>query len=145
VRACLALLTGGAPAAPRNFVKVFGPTTARTVERLVGEIRKLPPELYPVVGALWCRPKSFRAMADHLNVLREAIAATEFVDSLGDMPVIVISSGDQPADVVAAHDALARISSRGRLVVASKSGHWVPFDEPELVAEAVRTIVTGDA
>jgi pimeloyl-ACP methyl ester carboxylesterase len=143
VRACLALLTGGAPAAPRHFVKVFGPTTARTVERLVGEIRKLPPELYAVVGALWCRPKSFRAMADHLSVLPEAIAATELVGSLGDLPLIVISSGDQPADVVAAHDALARMSSRGRLVIASKSGHWVPFDEPELVAAAIREIASS--
>ncbi len=47
VRMCLALLTGGAPAAPRYFVKVFGPTVARTLERLVGEVRKLPPELHP--------------------------------------------------------------------------------------------------
>ena len=42
VRACLALLTGGTPAAPRRFVKIFGPTAARTLERLVGEVRKLP-------------------------------------------------------------------------------------------------------
>ena len=42
VRACLALLTGGAPGVPRNFVRIFGPTAARTLERLVGEVRKLP-------------------------------------------------------------------------------------------------------
>jgi hypothetical protein len=41
VRGCLALLTGGAPSAPRHFVRIFGPTTARTLERLVGEVRKL--------------------------------------------------------------------------------------------------------
>src|SRR6185369_3971954 len=136
-------LTGGAPAVPRNFVKGFGPTTARTVERLIGEIRKLPPELYPVVQAMWCRPKCFRAMAEHLGVLEEATAAIRSIASLGDLPTIVISSGDQPANVAAAHHALARMSSRGRVVVASKSGHWVPFDEPELIAEAVREIVEG--
>ena len=141
VRTCLALLTGGAPAAPRQFVKVFGPTTARTVERLVGEIRKLPPELYPVVGSLWCRPKCFAAMADHLRVLEESTASVGAIGSLGDVPVIVISSGDQPPDVIAAHHALARMSSRGRVVVAAKSGHWVPFDEPELIADAVHEIV----
>ena len=37
VRACLTLLTHGAPGAPRQFVKVFGPTAARTLARLVGE------------------------------------------------------------------------------------------------------------
>jgi pimeloyl-ACP methyl ester carboxylesterase len=67
VRACLALLTGGAPAAPRYFVKVFGPTAARTLERLVGDVRKLPSDIHPVVQALWCQPKCFQAMADHLR------------------------------------------------------------------------------
>jgi hypothetical protein len=78
VRACLALLTGGAPAAPRRFVRLFGPTAARTLERLVGEVRKLPPEVHPIVQALWCDPKCFHAMADHLAALerdRETIAA----------------------------------------------------------------------
>jgi len=141
VRACLALLTGGAPAAPRYFVKVFGPTTAGTVERLVGEIQKLPPESHPLVQALWCRPKCFEAMADHLRVLPEATKSAEAVSSLGDLPVIVISSGDQPSDVRAFHDELARISTRGRVVLAAKSGHWVPFDEPELIVDAIRDIV----
>lgn len=141
VRACLALLTGGAPAAPRYFVKVFGPTTAGTIERLVGEIRKLPPESHPVVQALWCQPKCFRAMADHLRVLPEATASAAAIASLGDLPVIVISSGDQTPDVTTAHHELARLSSRGRVVVASKSGHWVPYDEPELIVDAVREIV----
>src|SRR5437867_3065151 len=54
VRACLALLTGRAPGVPRNFVRIFGPTAARTLERLVGEVRKLPPDVYPIVQALWC-------------------------------------------------------------------------------------------
>jgi pimeloyl-ACP methyl ester carboxylesterase len=143
VRACLAALTGGAPAAPRHFVKIFGPTAARTLERLVGEVRKLPPELYPVVQALWCRPKSFQAMAEHLHVLPEAVAAVRAIDSLGDLPTVVISSGDQPPAVMAAHDALARLSSRGRVASASASGHWVPFDEPELIADAVRDIVVA--
>ena len=141
VRGCLALLTGGAPAVPRHFVKVFGPTAARTLERLVGEVRKLPPEIHPVVQALWCQPKCFHAMADHLRVLQEATASAEAVGSLGDMPVIVISSGDQTPEVKASHYALAELSSHGRVVFASKSGHWVPYDEPELIVQAIREIV----
>jgi pimeloyl-ACP methyl ester carboxylesterase len=143
VRACLALLTGGAPAVPRHFVKVFGPTTARTLERLVGEVRKLPAELYPVVQALWCQPKCFQSIADHLRVLQEATASAEAVGSLRDLPLIVISSGDQTQEVTALHHALARTSSNGRVVFASKSGHWVPYDEPELIVSAVREIVAA--
>ena len=141
VRISLALLTGGVPAAPRHFVKVFGPTASRTLERLVGEVRKLPPELHPTVQALWCQPKCFQAMADHFRMLPEATAAVEAVRSLDDRPVVVISSRDQTTAVTASHHALAQLSSRGRVVVASKSGHWVPYDEPELVVDAIRAIV----
>jgi pimeloyl-ACP methyl ester carboxylesterase len=141
VRACLALLTGGAPAAPRYFVKIFGPTTAATVERLVGEVRKLPPESHPVVQALWCQPKCFEAMANHLRVLPEATASAEAIGSLGDVPLIVISSGDQTPAVRAAHEELAKMSSRGRVVRASKSGHWVPYDEPELIVDEIHEMV----
>src|SRR4030095_11788518 len=78
VRTCLELLTGGAPGVPRNFVRIFGPTAARTLERLVGEVRKLPADVHPIVQALWCDPKCFHAMADHLLAFerdRESIAA----------------------------------------------------------------------
>ncbi len=141
VRACLALLTGGAPAAPRHFVKVFGPTAARMLERLVGEVQKLPTETHPVVQAVWCQPKCFRSMADHLRVFEEAIASGAQFPSLGHVPLVVISSGDQPPTVLAAHQALVRTSLDGRHILASKSGHWVQFDEPKLVVEAIRDVV----
>lgn len=143
VRACLALLTGGVPAAPRQFVKVFGPTAARTLERLVGEVRKLPPDIHPVVQALWCQPKCFRAMADYLRALPDVAVSAAQLASLGDVPLVVISSGDQTPDVAASHQALARTSLRGRHLTASSASHWVQFDEPELVVEAIRDVVNA--
>jgi pimeloyl-ACP methyl ester carboxylesterase len=141
VRACLALLAGGAPGIPRKVARVFGPTVARTLERLVGEVRKLPPDLYPVVQALWCQPKCFRAMADHLAALEETAAAVSRVTSLSDVPLVIISSGDHTVDTIAQHRQLANLSSQGRHMVATKSGHWIQFDEPDLVVCAVREIV----
>ena len=143
VRACLALLTGGVPAAPRHFVKMFGPITARTLERLVGEVRKLPPDVHPVVQALWCQPKCFRAMADYLRTLPDMALPAAQLEPLRELPLVVISSGDQTPDVAASHQALARMSSRGRYVIASKSHHWVQFDEPELVVETIREVVNA--
>jgi pimeloyl-ACP methyl ester carboxylesterase len=81
-------------------------------------------------------------MADQLRVFHEATeAATVRSPSLRDVPLAVISSADQPASVLASHEALVRMSSQGRHFVASKGGHWVPFDEPELVVDAIRDIV----
>src|SRR5262245_10156424 len=141
VRASLALLTGGAPGVPRNFVRIFGPTAARTLERLVGEVRKLPPEIHPVVQTLWCQPKCFRAMAEHIAALDEMAALVASVSSVSNVPLVVISSGDQPEAVLAKHRELAGLSSRGRHVVAVRSGHWIQFDEPDVVVAVVREVV----
>lgn len=144
VRACLALLAGGAPGAPRQFVRIFGPTAARTLHRLVGEVRKLPPEVHPIVQAHWCQPKCFHSMADHLGALARDGAGMTRVVPPPRIPVVVISSGDQPAAELAAHRALAESSVRGRHVVAARSAHWVQFDEPGLIVAAIRELV-GEA
>ena len=141
VRACLSFLTGGAPAVPRNVVRLFGPTAARTLERLVGEVRKLPPDVHPVVQALWCQPKCFQAMASHLAALDETAAAAGRVRSLGDIPLVIVSSGDQLPETIEKHRALARLSSQGGHVTAPGTGHWIQFDDPGLVVAAVRDVV----
>jgi pimeloyl-ACP methyl ester carboxylesterase len=141
VRACLALLTGGAPGAPRRFVRIFGPTAARTLERLVGEVRKLPPDVHPIVQAHWCQPKCFHAMGEHLLALERGGAALAACVPPRHIPIVVISSADQPPEQLAAHRMLADSSFDGRHVTASRSGHWVQFDEPELIVSAVRDLV----
>ena len=141
VRASLALLSGGAPAAPRRFSQLFGPTAARTLERLVGEVRKLPPEVHPMVQAHWSQPKCFHAMADYLRVLAaEGAAISAFCPPL-EVPVVVISGGNQPPEQVAAHRRLADASAHGRVVIAERSAHWVQFDEPEIIVRIVRELV----
>jgi pimeloyl-ACP methyl ester carboxylesterase len=140
VRVCLALLTGGAPAAPRTVVRLLGRRALRTLEHLVGEVRKLPPETHPMIQALWSDPKCFQGMAEHLGALGVLGDAAAAVRTLGSTPLAIVSGGDQPADVIAQHRALTRLSSRGRHVVAAKSGHWIHLDEPELIVSTIREI-----
>ena len=80
------------------------------MERLVGEVRKLPPDVHPVVQALWCQPKCFRAMAHHLGALEETAAFVAAIASLPDVPLVIVSSGDQSADTIARHRDLALLS-----------------------------------
>jgi pimeloyl-ACP methyl ester carboxylesterase len=80
-------------------------------------------------------------MAEHLGVLeREGVSLSGFSPP-GDIAVIVISSGNQPPDQIAAHRMLAERSADGRHVIAARSAHWVQFDEPELVVALVRELV----
>ena len=141
VRVCLTLLTGGAPGTPRQFVKIFGPTAARTLERLVGEVRKLPADLHPVVRAHWCQPKCFRAMADYLSAFARDGASFAALSPPPEVSTVVISSGDQPPEQLVAHRRMAELSSGGRHLVATKSGHWIQFDQPELVVDVIRELV----
>jgi pimeloyl-ACP methyl ester carboxylesterase len=145
VRASLALLTGGVPAAPRRFAQLFGPTAARTLERLVGEVRKLPPDVHPLVQAHWSQPKCFHAMADYLRALAEEGPAIARCRPPREMPVVVISGGNQPPEQIAAHRRLAETAIHGRLVVAERSTHWVQFDEPEIIVQVVRDLIQRES
>lgn len=140
VRACLALLTGGAPGAPRRVVKLLGPTAAHRVERLVGEVRKLPAAVHPVVQAHWSDPKCFHAMREHMLALRRHHATIAAVALPRDVPLVVISGGDQSAEELTAHRRLAETSSVGRHIVAKRSAHWIQFDQPDLIVDAVREL-----
>lgn len=148
VRASLALLTGGAPRVPGTLIKTLGPTAARQLRHLVTQVRKLPREVYPAVQAHWSDPKCFRALAGHLRVLQEAAAFMGALKRLPDVPLVILSSGELPADQMQEHRELAKLSSSGRHVVAAQSGHWIQFDEPRLVIEAIHDVLsqlTGSA
>jgi hypothetical protein len=97
------------------------------------------------VQALWCQPKCFYAMADHLLMFeREAARMTALAPPL-QLPVVVVSSRDHSPEQRAAHRLLAESSARGRHVIASRSAHWVQFDEPGLIVGIVREMVESRA
>ena len=82
-------------------------------------------------------PSAFTRWRAHLSALerdRESIAA---VAPPREVPLVVISSAAQPPELLAVHRTLADASLAGRHVVAARSAHWIQFDEPELVVNAV--------
>ena len=144
VRFSLALLSGGAPGAPRQFSRLFGRRAAALLEHLVDEVQKLPPEVLPSVQAHWSHPKAFRGMWQHLALMPSCSAIlTRDTDAFGDIPVVVLSAGSRAAPWLAADAALAAASSNGRHIVSPRSGHWIHLDDPELVIQAVRDVITS--
>jgi len=141
VRASLALLAGGAPRVPGTLIKTLGPTAAGKLHHLVAQVRKLPREVYPAVQAHWSDPKCFRALAGHLRVLQEAAAFMGALKRLPDVPLVVVSSGELPPEEMQEQREMARLSSAGRHVIAARSGHWIQFDEPALVIDAIQDVL----
>lgn len=142
VRLSLALLSGGAPAAPRQFSRLFGRSAAALMQHMVGEVQKLPAEVLPAVQAHWSNPKAFRGMRQHLAAMPGCSAdLATCEDDFGDTPVVVLSAGARDARWLAADARLARASSRGRHIVSPRSGHWVHLDDPQLVVQAIRDAI----
>ena len=93
VRFSLSLLTRGARALPKLISQLSSGKGHSVSERLVGEVRKLPPELWPAVQSHWCRPESFESMARHLEALPATAARVAKTKPIGAIPVTVISGG----------------------------------------------------
>jgi pimeloyl-ACP methyl ester carboxylesterase len=89
--------------------------------------------------------------AEELAILRAEGTRTAHV--LGDMPLIVLSRGlpedSSPAGRTSETEhtrdqaALVALSGIGKQVVAKRSGHHIPLDEPDLVVAAIRDALSA--
>jgi pimeloyl-ACP methyl ester carboxylesterase len=75
------------------------------------------------------------------NAPSSAAMVEERARSLGDLPLVVLTASDPSAERLQDQREVLALGSRGRHVVAERSGHWIPLDEPELVVEAVRSVL----
>jgi pimeloyl-ACP methyl ester carboxylesterase len=141
VRAALALLMSGGRLVPQWIAKLSSGRGESVISRLVGEVRKMPREIWPIVRAHWCLPKSFLGMAEYLEALPTSAAEAVALGEPAALPIIVLSAANAPPQQLEERDQMAHRSPRGRHIIARKSGHWIQLDEPELVVEAIREMV----
>jgi pimeloyl-ACP methyl ester carboxylesterase len=134
-----ALVLGGNKIAGRIGRSAAGPGSS-VLDRLVGEVRKLPPEVWPIVRSHWCLPKNFLGMADHLRQLPLSSVQTANALRPLEIPLILLSASNLEPERMAAHEAMASLSPRGQHLVAKRAGHWIQLDEPELVIESIQNL-----
>lgn len=141
VRLALDLLIGGRTRLPRLMARASSSARGEAVtNRLVEEVRKLPADLWPVIRAHWCLPRSFRTLAAYLELLPANCALPLDDAGLGGKPLVVITAASAEARIREGHARLAALSGRGRHVVAEGSGHWVQLDRPDVIAQSCREI-----
>ncbi len=142
-RFCFARLARGSPRLGWAAASAFGVGTAAAVQRVAGEIRKLPAPILPMVRALWSEPKNFMSLGQHVAALPVSAAQAAAVSSLGDLPLVVLLGDHHAAPYTAWQREIAQLSSGGRHLVVSDSGHWIHLDHSELVTRAIRQVVTA--
>ena len=108
---------------------------------MIAPLAKLPLELRPIIAALWTQPKFFDAIVGQAEALPQSAAQVAATGDYGNIPLVVLSANSSSLSQMKEHESLAHLSSRGKHVVASKGGHWIQLDEPDLVIESIREVV----
>ena len=141
VRFSLAMLSGGARKIPKLVARLTSGHGDSTLSRLVGEVQKMPPEVWPMVQAHWCQPKAFLGMAGYLESLP---ASAQQAAALGDLPAIpvsILSAANSTSAQLSERDALAGRFGHGKHLIVKNCGHWIHLDQPQVVIDAIREIV----
>ena len=131
----------------RGLVKVVSRGgLSRQDEAILAPVWKLPAEVRPVLSQFWTKPQFFEALGSQIESICESAAQVldATASGFGDLPLITISSTDPGDYRLRQQDAMAKLSTRGRHVMASNSGHWVPLDQPEVVIDAVKALLRSE-
>lgn len=83
IRFCLARVARGSPRFAWVAASAFGASATSAVQRIAGEIRKLPATVLPNVRAFWSQPKSFLSLAQYVAGLPLSAMQTAASLSLG--------------------------------------------------------------
>jgi pimeloyl-ACP methyl ester carboxylesterase len=127
---------------PSRFLRAVMRTT-RTGQRILNELTKLPLQVRRLIRLHWSSPKFFWTMANQIRALPQCAREASCCPIPSHIRVTVISGIHQPPGILANHAAIANHSQHGKHIIANKSAHWVQFDEPELIVEAVREMATN--
>ena len=136
----------GALGVARGLVKVVSRGgLSREDEGILAPIWRLPLEARRPLRRFWTLPRFYEALGSQIEFIsesaREALEAS--ADGYGDLPLVTLSSTDPGDYRIRQQEELARLSTRGRHIVASNSGHWIPLDQPEVVIGAIHDVLSG--
>ncbi len=143
-RVVAALVGLGQLTLARGLVKVVSRgRLSRQDEAILAPIWKLPPEVRPALAQFWTKPRFFEALGSQIESI--CVSAAEVLEAtaggFGDLPLVTISSTNPGDYRLRQQDRMAALSTRGRHVMASNSGHWVPLDQPKVVIDAVKDVL----
>jgi pimeloyl-ACP methyl ester carboxylesterase len=122
VRFALGMLTSGSTYIPKLLARASAGDGASLTERLAGEVRKMPPALWPEIAEHWSRSQNFLAMAKYLEQLPMSMTQLNEDRSCGDLPLAVLSVATTMGEALEEHRRDAALSRRGRHSVVPKLG-----------------------
>jgi pimeloyl-ACP methyl ester carboxylesterase len=118
-----------------GVLRLFGVSFGQRVESLAPSVRQF-------ARATNFRAAGYQAAADEIIHIRESTEEVRSSRRELTIPILVVT-GARGADETwqQLQRDQASLSERGCLVIAHESGHVVPVDQPEVVVDAIRTVV----
>ncbi len=141
VRFALYLLVSGARWLPNLIGRAAAPGASSFMNRIVGQVRRLPKEVWPAIQSHWSDPKCFAGMATYLAALPACAQQAEALKVPEEIPQTILSAGTATSSELAERDRWAAGQPATRHVHVAQSGHWIQLEEPGVVIEAVREMV----
>ena len=131
-----------------TMARFVGPLSSLGILRLLDfslgqPVETLAPSVRASARATQFRTAGYRAAAAEISVIHES--AAEVASSRRKLAVpVVIVTGARGADATwrGLQRDLLELSARGCQIMADQSGHVVPLDQPEVVIDAIRAIVS---
>lgn len=115
-------------------------------------------EMRPLLRMGWLQSRYFKTMTDEGAALEGTAGQTGMTGSLGDLPLIVLTATgpnwwpDTPTSVdltrfrkmwLKFQSDLAKLSTNSRQIFADRSSHFINFDQPELIIEAIQEMIAS--
>jgi pimeloyl-ACP methyl ester carboxylesterase len=102
----------------------------------------LPPSVREFAEATQFRAAGYRAAADEIVHVRESAGEVRATRRKLNVPVVVVSAGrGADAEWLNLQRDQVSLSERGCQIIAEQSGHVVVIDQPQVVVDAVRSVV----
>ena len=143
VRLALFLLGKGRTRLPQLIARTSSGKANDLISRLAGEVRKLPPAVWPLLQAHWSRSYPFDTMAAYLQNLPQNAREAARMDIPAQIPLTILSAANATECELQERERWAKHSRNGRHIQLKEGGHWIQFEYPETVVAAVRNLVNS--
>ncbi|HEY8550744.1 MAG TPA: alpha/beta hydrolase [Vicinamibacterales bacterium] len=149
VRLAVRRFRAGAPGVGRAVLGGFGRQAVAAVSRVMGEVGKMPPEVWDAIQAHWSHPRAFLAMARQFAVLPasadEVRAHAASRTRPWSFPLVVLGAEQAPELKVRVQQEIATRSTAGEWIAAAGAGHWIHLDRPDAVMETLTRLIRRGA
>ena len=108
--------------------------------------QNLSAETRAEIGVLQARSQQIKTVLSEDAVLTQDNTQLSAAPSLGDLPLIVLAAGQNvqnDPDWLPAQQQMAGLSSKAKLIVVDGSSHYIHWDQPRLVVDAISQVVAA--